>query len=396
MSRSLGGTVHIRFAPDRLPRSLAHLLVLSLVLTVLPVPRAEPRPEAVWVEDVGGSDALGPLYDQPPFPSEEPRAAEHADPPAAPAAEEAPRKLSSYTVQAGDTLSKIAARFKVSVETLVWANDLADPDLVVLGARLFIPPADGVLHRVRPGDTVADLVQFYGSDLQQTIQLNDLEAPFVILVGQRLLLPGGKMPVLARDPAPAVKPSNPPAPDAQTPRQDSGLAASIEAPVRAALPAPPNATPQQVAFILNAAEAARESQGKTGVPASVTIAQAILESYWGTSRLARENNNYFGIKARERPGTAGVVWYNVWEVIDGANVVQAEPFRAYKTAADSFVDHGWFFHNNGRYAGALAARGDPKQFAREINRAGYATDPAYAPKLIGLMDRFNLYAYDLK
>jgi flagellar protein FlgJ len=162
------------------------------------------------------------------------------------------------------------------------------------------------------------------------------------------------------------------------------------------LPAPPDATSQQGRFILTAAEAARESQRVTGVPASVTIAQAILETFWGTSRLARENNNYFGIKAREHPGTAGVVWYDVWEVINGASVMQSAPFRAYKSPADSFVDHGQFFQQNPRYAAALAARDDPRQFAREINRAGYATDPGYAPKLIGLMDRFNLYAYDLK
>ena len=62
--------------------------------------------------------------------------------------------------------------------------------------------------------------------------------------------------------------------------------------------------------------------------------------------------------------------------------------------ADSFGDHGRFFHQNPRYAAALAARDDPKEFARAINRAGYATDPAYSAKLIGFMDRFNLYAYD--
>ena len=161
------------------------------------------------------------------------------------------------------------------------------------------------------------------------------------------------------------------------------------------LPPPTGATPEQAGFILAAAPAARESQRATGVPASVTIAQAILESAWGASRLSSESNNFFGIKAQERPGSGGVVWFDTWEVVNGANVIQREPFRAYTTMVDSFVDHGRFFIQNPRYAAALAASGDPKQFAREINRAGYATDPNYAPKLIGLMDRFNLYAYDL-
>jgi flagellar protein FlgJ len=131
------------------------------------------------------------------------------------------------------------------------------------------------------------------------------------------------------------------------------------------------------------------------VPASVTIAQAILESNWGASRLAQENANYFGIKARGQGGTAGVVWYDTWEVLDGENVIQRAPFRAYRELADSFVDHGRFFLENARYRAALAVRSDPREFAREISRAGYATDPSYAPKLIASMDRFNLYAYDL-
>ena len=130
------------------------------------------------------------------------------------------------------------------------------------------------------------------------------------------------------------------------------------------------------------------------MPASVTIAQAILESYWGSSRLAHDANNYFGIKAQTRGGTAGSVSFSVWEVLGGRNVAQWQAFRAYTTIADSFVDHGLFFVQNWRYASAMSARGDPKQFAREINRAGYATDPSYASKLIGLMDRYDLYRYD--
>ena len=131
------------------------------------------------------------------------------------------------------------------------------------------------------------------------------------------------------------------------------------------------------------------------MPASVTIAQAILESNWGLSRLAHENANYFGIKARGQGGTAGVVWYDTWEVLDGENVIQRAPFRAYREPRDSFVDHGRFFLENPRYRAALAVRADPRAFAREISQAGYATDPAYAPKLIAYMDRFQLYAYDL-
>jgi flagellum-specific peptidoglycan hydrolase FlgJ len=291
-------------------------------------------------------------------------------------------KLRSYTVQEGDTLSIVAASFALTNETLIWANELADPDLLLVGSKLVIPRAVGILHHVRPGDTLADLADFYSSDIQRTIEVNDLEPPFMIVVGERLLLPDGKMPPRGLGES-----------DAQT-NEGSTSAASTESARSRPLPYPSGATADQARFILSVVEAARASQRDNGIPASVSIAQAILESFWGSSRLSREHNNYFGIKAKERPGSAGVTWFNVWEVIGGANVTQRQPFRAYKTMGDSFVDHGRFFHQNWRYAAALAARADPRQFAREINRAGYATDPAYAHKLIGLMDRFNLYAYD--
>ena len=81
-------------------------------------------------------------------------------------------------------------------------------------------------------------------------------------------------------------------------------------------------------------------------------------------------------------------------MIGGRNVVESQAFRAYDTIAESFVDHGQFFLENPRYASAMAVKDDARQFAVQINRDGYATDPAYASKLIGLMDRYNLYRYD--
>jgi flagellum-specific peptidoglycan hydrolase FlgJ len=147
---------------------------------------------------------------------------------------------------------------------------------------------------------------------------------------------------------------------------------------------------------MSVAPGARESQRRSGVPASVTLAQAILESDWGRSKLTREANNLFGIKAMRGPGTAGIYEINTWEVYDGQNVTVLAAFKAYTTLADSITDHGRWFHDNSRYHGALEKKDDPRAFAYAINAAGYATDPAYAPKLIGLMDKFNLYAYDVQ
>jgi hypothetical protein len=151
----------------------------------------------------------------------------------------------------------------------------------------------------------------------------------------------------------------------------------------------------QRAFIERIGAAARESQRAMGVPASVTIAQAILESNWGRSRLAREGKNLFGIKALNGPGSAGTISLPTWEHLDGRDVVVEQPFKAYASVDDSIKDHGEFFRRNRRYRAALAVAADARAFARAIHEAGYATDPAYPGKLIGLMDRFDLYRYDV-
>jgi len=184
----------------------------------------------------------------------------------------------------------------------------------------------------------------------------------------------------------AVAPVAPPA--ASTP-------APAGPPRQERLPLPPGAARWQRDFIMAVAPGARESQRKTGVPASVTLAQAILESDWGRSKLTREANNLFGIKALRGPGSAGVYEIETWEVYDGEDVTVLAAFRAYTSLADSIVDHGLWFHDNRRYRQALEVSDDPRAFAYAINEAGYATDPAYAPKLIGLMDKYDLYAYDV-
>ncbi|HET6320341.1 MAG TPA: glucosaminidase domain-containing protein [Chloroflexota bacterium] len=301
---------------------------------------------------------------------------------------DAPMAIRNYVVEEGDSVRTIAREFGVTNETIIWENDLTDPDILQVGQELHILPFSGLIHEVRPGDTVASVANSYDALVPDVISANKLTDPFVIVVGQKLAVPGGYRPLPQKIVVPLQG-----APDTvqAPPRDDEQVAAVVTRPKRS-MPVL-GGTPQEQ-FIASIGEAAVESADRTGVPASVTIAQAILETYWGSSRLAREANNYFGIKAQTKGGSAGSVLFDVWEVIGGRNVVQREAFRAYNSIAESFIDHGLFFVENGRYAGAMAARGNAKQFAREINRAGYATDPSYATKLIGLMDRYNLYRYD--
>ena len=151
------------------------------------------------------------------------------------------------------------------------------------------------------------------------------------------------------------------------------------------------------AFIDRHAPAARASQQATGVPASVTLAQAILETGWGDSALAREDHNYFGMKCFGSPGryAIGCRDYATFECspIGGCFDVEAT-FRAYDNPRDSYRDHGELLSQWPRYAAAMEHRDDPDRFARELQDAGYATDPQYADKLIGIMEKYGLYEYD--
>ncbi|MCC3374749.1 glycoside hydrolase family 73 protein [Cohnella sp. REN36] len=146
--------------------------------------------------------------------------------------------------------------------------------------------------------------------------------------------------------------------------------------------------PDSAAFIAKIAPAAQADQARTGIPASLTIAQAALESAWGTSGLTRQANNLFGIKGA---GPAGSVTMSTTEYVNGQFVQMPATFRAYRSWNDSIADHSVLLQTK-RYAAVL--RADGRKAARAVATAGYATDPRYADKLIQLMDEYHLYAYD--
>lgn len=148
-----------------------------------------------------------------------------------------------------------------------------------------------------------------------------------------------------------------------------------------------------------------------GVPGPVMIAQAAIESNWGDSGLARLGSAYFGAKAR--PGWTGPVysgttreWVSghgyvtiagtdrIYSSYDEAITNGCHPgalFRAYASAEDNIQDYVQFFHRNLRYHVALetyALTRDPRQFARDLARAGYATSPTYAHTLVAFMEQY--------
>ena len=161
---------------------------------------------------------------------------------------------------------------------------------------------------------------------------------------------------------------------------------SAQAPAAAAA----NASGAQQAFIEQIAPGAVATQQRFGVPAAVTIAQAIDESGWGLSSLATKDHNLFGMKGT---GPAGSDPQPTQEFENGRMVSQTASFRVYRNIAESIDDHGKQLATSGYYTHAMSVRHDPNAFAEALTGI-YATDPEYGAKLVTLMQQYDLYRYD--
>ncbi|MDD6027164.1 MAG: glucosaminidase domain-containing protein, partial [bacterium] len=127
-----------------------------------------------------------------------------------------------------------------------------------------------------------------------------------------------------------------------------------------------------------------EQQRRHGIPASITLAQGLLESQAGQSRLATAGNNHFGIKCT---GWAG-------DTIRHDDDELQECFRSYASAAESYNDHSLFLKRK-RYEPLYAlAITDYKGWAQTLKKCGYATDPKYPEKLINIIETYELFQYD--
>ena len=149
-------------------------------------------------------------------------------------------------------------------------------------------------------------------------------------------------------------------------------------------------TAAQRAFIALVAPGAVAAERRYGVPAAVTIAQAIDESGWGQSELATADNNLFGIKGS---GPAGSDVRPTQEYENGTWVTIDAPFRVYGSVAQSVEDHGRLLATSAAYRQAMASRHQPDAFATALTGV-YATNPGYGQDLIALMRMFDLYRYD--
>lgn len=139
-------------------------------------------------------------------------------------------------------------------------------------------------------------------------------------------------------------------------------------------------------YVENFQEIAKNNMKTHGIPASITLAQGILESGVGKGTLAKTANNHFGIKCHT--GWTG-------ESVRHDDDALQECFRKYAHPAESYNDHSLFLTSRNRYSSLFKLDGgDYKSWANGLKTAGYATDVKYPEKLISIIERFELYKFD--
>ena len=142
---------------------------------------------------------------------------------------------------------------------------------------------------------------------------------------------------------------------------------------------------QYVKYINQYKSLAVDQMKRYNIPASITLAQALLESGAGQSELAKKSNNHFGIKCHDWAGR------KVYHDDDQRD----DCFRVYKSVKDSYEDHSVFLSSHKRYAGLFRLKPtDYVGWARGLKSAGYATSPAYADRLINIIESYNLDRLD--
>lgn len=165
------------------------------------------------------------------------------------------------------------------------------------------------------------------------------------------------------------------------------FAASVSFVCRAIVSSDSARTPQQQ-YIQKYSALAIEEMNRSGVPASITLAQGLLESRYGLSDLAVEGNNHFGIKCHNN-WNGGKMYHD--------DDRRGECFRKYDSPEESFRDHSDFLRYRDRYRFLFDL--DPTDYrgwAHGLKKAGYATDSSYPQKLIRLIEEYELHKYDVK
>ncbi|MGE0557198.1 MAG: flagellar assembly peptidoglycan hydrolase FlgJ [Burkholderiales bacterium] len=231
------------------------------------------------------------------------------------------------------------------------------------------------MREATPGDGMFDSEQtrFYTAMLDQ--QLSEK------LAGRGM----GLAEIMVRQ----LRQQGPPMPAAEKPEAVAPATARPAMPGTDAVAVPPNVVKPAPAgdaraFVNNMWPHAAQASRDTGIPAHFIIGQAALESGWGAREIRGANgqpsHNLFGIKAG-RGWTGRTVDVTTTEYIGGVPQKVVDRFRAYDSYGESFRDYARLLKTNTRYAGVIEGSRDAASFARNLQQAGYATDPQYAEKL---------------
>lgn len=276
----------------------------------------------------------------------------------------------------------------LSSGSVATADPLRDPTLSALRGRASADPKAAVREAAKQFESL--FMQEVMKSMRQATASSGLLDNAGTQLGTELLdtqlanrmtgLPGGLGDVIARQlerqmGAAAAK---------AAPTAAVAPAAAAGAPAGAAATSGATGTARQLAFMQRNAAAARAAEAETGIPAAYLLGQAAHESGWGRREILNADgssaNNLFGIKA-------GASWkgattdITTTEYIGGAPRKLTQKFRAYASAEESFRDYARLMKDNGRYSQVLANASSAEGFARGLQKAGYATDPAYADKL---------------
>lgn len=156
-----------------------------------------------------------------------------------------------------------------------------------------------------------------------------------------------------------------------------------------------NYTPEYTAnnYIKKYRDLAIVEMYRTGIPASITLAQGLHESNYGMSPLATRANNHFGIKCKSN--WRGKTYFHKDDDYDQYGKLMESCFRAYESDIDSYVDHSNFLKHRNLYSSLFSySSTDYINWAYGLQKCGYATDRKYAEKLVNKIERFNLSQYD--
>jgi murein DD-endopeptidase MepM/ murein hydrolase activator NlpD len=231
-------------------------------------------------------------------------------------------EATTYTVQSGDTVWGIGARYNVGAYSVLWSNGLDDDYVVMLqpGQQLLIPPVPGVVHTIAADDTLDSIARKYNVDPAVVVDFNELKPGEALMPDRRLIVPGGSLPIAVRPvaPSPPVQRTLPPAAAPRTAPAAPAPAPRTTQPQtrRARVPAPPPAAPTgRLSWPTRGVITTYFSGWHPGIDVAAPIGTNIAAADGGRVEFAGWNNWGYGYRVVVNHGNGYTTTYNHLSVI---------------------------------------------------------------------------------